>query len=64
MPKDKKPNVATATRAVRRGGRSLSAITGNPADANIKPTPTENQRRLGNFLKAGGFLPSNQRKKR
>jgi hypothetical protein len=60
---DRKRNVASATRAVRRGGAALSRLTGNPADANINPTPTEGQNRLGKFLRAGGFLPSKPKKR-
>lgn len=64
MPTDKKRNVASAVRGVRRGGADLARLTGNPADASIKPTPTESQRRLGDFLKGGGFLSSGSKKRK
>lgn len=42
----RKRTQADASRAIRRGGRDLSDLTGNPDDADIRPVETEAQRRL------------------
>lgn len=55
MPRDKKkaPNMANAEAAIRKGGRSLAELTGNPDDATIKPKQGRAQQRLQGALRRG-----------
>jgi hypothetical protein len=49
----KKPTVGKASRALHRGGRDLSDLTGDPADQDFMPEKSEAQKRLKKRF--GGF---------
>lgn len=57
-----KQNLAGAIRAVRRGGKALSKMTGNPDDAKIKATPLRSQERLGDLARGFGLVRSKKGK--